>query len=290
MDSVKRGYLEQNFLLFHLKDTLNINIDFHHHDFYKIVILLQGDITYHIEGKAYTLRPWDILLVSAHEVHKPVITSKNHYERIILWIDGSFLKSIDSCLLNAYKIASHDGLHLIRLPKNEDATSLHNLIIALDTEFKCEDFGHNILRESLFLQLIVNINRIYIAKKYLDPEEVFFDETIWQILKYINNNLEEDLTIDFLSSKFFMSKYYLMHKFKSETGYTLHSYVLEKKLSKSKELLLDGVSIYDICDILNFKDYSNFMRRFKKRFGCSPGQYKNHVLHCSPLEANNLKE
>ena len=90
-NSIKRGYLNDNFRVFHLKDKIDMNIDFHHHDFNKIVVLLGGEITYYIEGKSYKLKPYDILLVAAHEVHKQQFTSTNEYERMIFWVNSSFI-------------------------------------------------------------------------------------------------------------------------------------------------------------------------------------------------------
>ena len=81
----KAGYLKDNFLLFHLTDTNSLPISYHYHDFYKVFLLLKGDVTYHIEGKTYDLKPYDLVLVNAGEIHKPVINS-TFYERMILYI------------------------------------------------------------------------------------------------------------------------------------------------------------------------------------------------------------
>ena len=49
----KVGYLNDNFKIFHIRDKKDIKFEYHHHDFSKIVILIDGDLTYYIEGKAY---------------------------------------------------------------------------------------------------------------------------------------------------------------------------------------------------------------------------------------------
>lgn len=288
-NSIKRGYLNDNFRVFHLKDKIDMNIDFHHHDFNKIVVLLGGETTYYIEGKSYKLKPYDILLVAAHEVHKPQVTSTNDYERMIFWVNSSFIKSIDSELLLPFHTCINEGLHLLRLPER-NSDSLKKLLGEIIHEFKSNDFGSNLFCSSLFLQFIVTINRMYRRRDFLEPSEVSYDKFIWSVIRYINENLDKELSIDALASKFFISRYYLMHKFKVETGYTLYSYILEKKLSKSKDLLIEGKSIQDICTFLNFNDYSNFMRQFKKRFGKAPGAYKNDILNFSSMTSSTFKE
>ena len=83
----KHGYLNTNFKLFHLKDKKAQNFEFHYHDFNKIIIFISGKVTYHIEGKSYELKPWDILLINNHDIHKPVIDPSEAYERIIIWVN-----------------------------------------------------------------------------------------------------------------------------------------------------------------------------------------------------------
>ena len=80
--SEKKGYLNEEFRLFHIKDQTGQEFSYHYHDFHKVVIFLSGKVTYHIEGKAYQLKPWDILLVSRHAIHKSEINASVPYERL----------------------------------------------------------------------------------------------------------------------------------------------------------------------------------------------------------------
>ncbi len=52
MDSnyTKAGYLTEPFKIFHLRDEHKLNIDFHYHDFHKILIHLHGNVSYCIDG------------------------------------------------------------------------------------------------------------------------------------------------------------------------------------------------------------------------------------------------
>ena len=86
----REGYLVENYHYFHLKDTAGQERDFHFHEFDKIVLLLSGRVEYAVEGSSYDLRPWDILLVKHHAIHKALIDKSEPYERIILYLDGSY--------------------------------------------------------------------------------------------------------------------------------------------------------------------------------------------------------
>ena len=71
----KRGYLEQDFRLVHLKDSLAQRIDYHYHEFDKLVFCLGGKVTYVVEGVTYFLRPWDMVLVQHNLIHKPIMAA-----------------------------------------------------------------------------------------------------------------------------------------------------------------------------------------------------------------------
>ena len=80
----RRGYLHEDFRIFHLKDTCATRVGYHYHEFDKLVLLLSGSVTYFIEDVAHTLRPGDLLLVPHGKIHKPVIASGEPYERYVV--------------------------------------------------------------------------------------------------------------------------------------------------------------------------------------------------------------
>ncbi len=276
--SNKKGYLNKDFQLFHLKDKINQEFEFHYHDFNKIIIFLSGQVTYIIEGKAYFLKPWDILLVNSKDVHKPIIDSTQTYERIIIWVNSDFLEAhnYDNCnLLNCFTLANERSFNLIRL-EDELQNELKSILVSLRSSLNSLEFGSKLLSNSLFIQLIVYLNRIYLGNMYVNDENALkYDKQIEDILKYINNNLSEPLSIEFLSERFYISKYYLMHKFKKETGYTLHNYILQKRLLMVKDLIKAGEPIVKASIQCGFNDYSSFLRAFKKFFNKYPRDFLN---------------
>lgn len=276
----KKGYLNKDFQLFHLKDKKNMEFEFHYHDFNKIIIFISGKVNYLIEGKSYKLKPWDILLVSNNEVHKPLIDSSETYERIVIWVNSIFLTAHNSenCnLLQCFNDATKKNFNLIRL-KSDFQNNIKFILKNLEIAVASNEFGSNILSNSLFIQMIVHINRFSLMENYIleENEDIEYNKTIEEILGYINNNLSENLSIDEIAAKFYISKYYLMHKFKNQTGYTLHNYILQKRLILANSLLKNDKSFSQISVECGFIDYSSFVRAFKKKFGASP---KNHLTN-----------
>ncbi|MDV3427933.1 MAG: AraC family transcriptional regulator [Bacillota bacterium] len=282
IEKVKRGYLNEDFHFFNLKDQKKNEFEFHYHDFNKIIIFLSGDVTYIIEGKSYKLKPWDILLVGRNDLHRPIISSSAPYQRMILWLNPLFLEQHnkdDSNLLSCFQLASERKLNLIRL-NNVQINLLKQNLNDLEDAIKDKDFGSTILKNALFLQFMVKINRLY---RQMDTnkklEDVKYDPRIEDILSFINSNLDKDLSIDMLSKEFYLNKYYLMHLFKEETGYTLYSYIQKKRIIKASDLIKSGIQAGDVCSLCGFGDYSSFVRAFKKEFQMSPKQYyKSDVI------------
>ena len=275
-EKVKRGYLNDDFLYFNLKDQKKSQFESHYHDFNKIIIFISGDVTYIIEGKSYKLKPWDILLVGRNDLHQPIISSSSPYERIILWLNPSFLEEHNkgNCnLLSCFQLATERKLNLIRL-NNKGINSLKQNLSDLEGAIKERAFGSDILKNALFLQLMVKINRLFLGMEVNNHiDDIKSNPLIEDMLSFINSNLDKDLSIDILSKNFFLNKYYLMHLFKKETGYTLYNYIQKKRIIKASNLIKSGMQAGEVCSLCGFGDYSTFVRAFKKEFLLSPKQY-----------------
>ena len=272
----KVGYLNDNFKIFHIRDKKDIKFEYHHHDFSKIVILIDGDLTYYIEGKAYILKPWDILFVNKNEIHKPVVNPNKYYERIVIWLNPDFMAKYaqgNNNLLKCFEVAIKNNYNLLRL-NMKSIDIIKNLIQDIQNCNNSNEFGSEILKESLFVQLMVLMNRLFLnSDKNRDIEDIQYDKTIEGVLNYINSNLENDLSIDTIASEFFISKYYLMRKFKNQIGSSIHNYVVQKRLILARSLISDGLSMSSVCSRCGFNDYSIFVRAFKKVYGVSPSNY-----------------
>ena len=139
----KSGYLYQDFRLFHIADCSDKTYEYHYHEFNKIVITLSGNVTYFVEGKSYKLKPWDILLVNNHDVHKPVIDPTQLYDRIIIWVDNSFLKKFsypDCDLTTCFHLADKKSFNLVRL-STELQERLQYILTHLEQALTSEEYG-----------------------------------------------------------------------------------------------------------------------------------------------------
>ena len=265
----KTGYLDQDFRLFHIKDQTKREFSYHYHDFHKVIVFLSGKAAYHIEGKSYYLNPWDILLVNRHAIHKPEIDFSVPYERFVLWIRDD-IASAD--LLRCFQKAIDRSFNLIRLDSGTQE-KLKQLLYELEAALKDQKFGSDLLGTALFTQFMVYVNRIFLEKQYIyDTRSYSSDSQVEELLRYINHSLTEDLSIETLARKYYLSKYHMMRKFKDETGYTIHNYIVNKRLLLARTKISEGMPVLKAAQASGFSDYTTFSRAYKKQFGTPPSQ------------------
>ncbi len=271
-ESVKSGYLTEKFRLFHLKDSEPREYEYHYHDFHKLIWFISGEVEYHIEGKSYKLEPYDILLVSKGEIHKPFVNFDTAYERYVFYISREFLEEHseeESDLNLCFQMAQKEQGNVIRLSPS-DSRRLFETVKLLDRAEQEYAFAEEMYRRILFLKLLIELNRCCLSNPEVFHKTARYDKKVVEMIHYINENLSGDLSIESLSAKFYLSKYHMMRKFKEETGYSMHQYILEKRILAARNMILDGSLATQASVECGFKDYSTFSRAYKKLLGQLP--------------------
>lgn len=278
-DYEKKGYLVSDFRVFRLKDASLKPIPFHYHDFHKIILFLDGDIDYVIEGKTYHLAARDIVFVSAGEIHRPIfLPSQAAYERIVIYVAPDFLSrwqaqgrepvDLARCFVQARQTAS---------VMHQAPGTNHDLLFhmeRLEKASRAEGFASGLYMEVLFIEFMILLNRSLDDHELAGLDNASYDPKIQNILAYINQHLAETLSVDALAAHAYMSKFYLMRKFKADTGYGIHQYIRSKRLLLARDLLKTDLPITQISAEVGFADYSTFSRAFKEMFQCSPREYR----------------
>ena len=114
------------------------------------------------------------------------------------------------------------------------------------------------------------INRIN-SVIYSNQEQI---ETVIGVKNYIGNNYNKDLNLDLLSRLRFVSKFHLLRLFKKHYGLTPRQYLIDKRIEKSKEQLIKGMSVTETCFAVGFESLGSFSTLFKSKTGKSPNQFK----------------
>lgn len=97
-------------------------------------------------------------------------------------------------------------------------------------------------------------------------------DTITEILYYLNAHLEDEITLDEISDRFFISKHHLNKVFRKRTGTTVMDYLQRKRISNAQQLLLLGTTAKEAAAKSGFGEYSSFYRAYVRITGHEPSK------------------
>ena len=198
----QRGYLWEDFRLFHLADSDRPEIAYHYHTFHKIILLLAGRAGYCVEGERYELAPGDLVVIGRGSIHRPELRQGDFYERMILYISPEFLEknSTPDCNLAAcFQQAQSRFQYVYRTGADDEISPL---LTALEQAGRSEEFGAALLQRAVAVQLLVQLNRTVLARHAIPAAAG--DSKIVAILQYLNLHLTEPITIDELAGRFYL--------------------------------------------------------------------------------------
>ncbi|MCI8590161.1 MAG: AraC family transcriptional regulator [Clostridiales bacterium] len=245
----------------------------HAHEDIEFFAFCRGSGSYIIEGTEYQLAPKDILIMRNAEAHMPKISPHEPYGRMVFNVRPSFLERVDPSglllrLVYERPLGQQNCFHAADYSKKA-WESLEEL-----TYYHEQESG--LLRlavMSRFVYLLSEMARVYGTKKETDLPN---DPLPNRILRYVNDELFNDLSLETISAHFYLSKSQLGKIFKNTTGTSVWEYISIKRLMAAREMILSGHSAQNACISCGFNDYSSFYRAYKLKFNVSPSQDKEN--------------
>ena len=235
----------------------------HCHEFYEIIYVVQGSGRYVAEGSECELAKNTMMIFRPNEYHYVNLSPDNAYERYVIYFNKGFLSGISDTLLVPFE----------QLPKGvgnfysttDIPLSVFSIFERLDSLAQLPDDKAEVLARLLTAELLVLLS---LADSKISHQEN--DPLGARVIKYLNDNISTQISLDELAKKFYVSKFYLCRAFKSYNGISIVGYLNSKRVMMAKEMIENGETAANAAFRVGFGDYSSFYRAYKKALGHSP--------------------
>ena len=244
----EKAVVEDIFYYTHNKFGPPVNIEKHQIKFHELNILLEGQMTYYINGERFDIKSGDILYLPAGSMRQRELSnSPNNYVGINFHASEKiFEKHLFQDSINEEIVMLLD--YLDKIYKSNSATKPQKFTFIL---------------EALILQITDNIMKS--DKPNLANE----------IANYLNQHYHEKITLNDISQETFFSVAYCESEFRSAFGISIIQYLLDLRVSEAKKLLIEtSMPCSVIAHMVGFDDANYFSRIFKKKIGFSPLQFR----------------
>ncbi len=263
--------------LFYYADDSLESVSEHTHDCYELTFIVSGCRQITIDGKKYLCKSQDVILILPGQKHDNMGKESGDYERFVLWISKAYAGKIaehSDDLKKLFELVQTSGIHHHTFDFASFST-LCGLLIGILEERMRQAFGWQTIAANRLEDLLLFWGRdfFHLEEGQKDPESQVIDG----VIAYIENHLSENLSLDHLSRRFYLSKFHLSRLFRQSLGISIHQYILKKRLKAACAGLLTSEDLSTLAQSCGFSDYSAFYRAFKKEYGVAPALYREQI-------------
>lgn len=231
-------------------------------DSFLFVMVLSGNGTLITNRKNFFLCPYDCFLVDCRLDHSYQSSLDEPWE--LLWLHFNGATSSDY-----YKLFCSQSEAVFH-PEN-----FSSLLITMQDIIQ-ENQNKNAHSEIKTSELILTLlTRILLQKKITIEDTMPMTRKLNDVKSFLDEHFTENLTLDELSERFFISKYYLTREYKKLYGESVFSYIISKRINYAKRLLrFTDNSIEKISNACGFHDQSYFNKQFRKAENITGKEYR----------------
>jgi len=234
----------------------------HYHNFYEIYYQLEGYTKHFLGDKIFVSKKDMLVFIPPYAHHSTDSESCSKCSRILIQFKTNYLPEEVKPLVGLLSDAK-----FIYIPPNS-AQKIEEIAFRLKKEYeKNEEYSDYIIKFCL-AEFIAVLCRL---KCDFPPSQADSAEVIYNISSYIRKHYDSDLSLEFLSKKFFINKDYLSKKFRNVSGIGINQFITYVRIKNAEELLRNTtLSINEIAHSVGYKDSNYFSKVFKEINNISP--------------------
>ena len=265
----KNGISADLLYLGSVRDDPNwFNID-HAHDFCEVLYVVKGSGNVEIAGQHYAVKQGDLIIVNPGTVHQEKSNPADPINLVFLAITNFQIEQLPKNHLL-------EGGALPVINSQRYQYKIESYFSDLITEASSQVDYYDEICSGLVTALIVLILRIRRAEEKPAIPEGDAEAACEQIKNYLDQNYTKEITLDELSEKIYISKHYLSHIFKNETGVSPIKYLINRRIEEASRLLQEtDLSITEISHRVGYENPVYFSQIFKRTKGISPLKFRN---------------
>ena len=249
-------------------------LSYHFHNGYELIFIENGCSEFIINDKVVKYGQNHMIFINQMEHHQMKPLSKEYIRYVVIFDPDYFDHYInDQILCSIFKQRPEDFQNGFLITDENAAYVLTRLKNCVNEYDRKQSFSNmNIMSEITLLLIYLYRN---LPAQYPSVKSNPAAGKAARIQHYIDSHFLEDITVDMLSHRFHLNRYYMMEFFKEVTGYTLKHYVVLKRISHAKNLLYySDKNISEIAIECGFNSVSNFIRSFKNHEGVTPLSFR----------------
>ena len=202
----------------------------HCHEFYEIIYVLQGTGRYVVEGNECKLCKNTMMIFRPNEYHYVDLVADTPYERYVIYFDKSFLSGVSDELLEFFEQTPHGFGNFY---------SACDIPMSVSSIFERMDGISALPQEQAELMLRILVAELLLLLSCAAPQTTHRENEPLgaKVIKYLNDNISAQISLDDLAKKFYVSKYYLCRAFKAYNGISVVGYLNSKRAMLAKEMI-----------------------------------------------------
>lgn len=231
------------------------------YDSFLILYVVRGSGYCYLDGQRCELREGSLVLIDCYQPHR--YGSDTGWE--IRWIH------FDGVMARAYYDAIVQSKQQIIAPR-----STYSVTRALERIYNMFDVEKRTV-EALISKYIVAVLTEFMLGEGQGDGRSEHTLRVEEVLGYINENLDQPLTLEMLAHRASLSPFYFSRLFKKEIGYTLREYLIRTRINAAKFYLrTTPLSLKEIAYRCGYGSDSTFCTTFKRETGQTPLEYRSH--------------